>query len=52
MMGRVVLKETVSLAAGTTSQAILLPNLASGMYRLLFMGSQVKINPVPFTVIH
>ncbi len=52
MMGRVVLKETVSLGAGTTSQAILLPNLASGMYRLLFMGSQVKINPVPFTVIH
>jgi hypothetical protein len=52
MMGRVVLKETVSLGTGTTSQAILLPNLASGMYRLLFMGSQVKINPVPFTVIH
>ncbi|HTJ14604.1 MAG TPA: hypothetical protein VL547_21340 [Dinghuibacter sp.] len=52
MAGRVVLHEQAQLAEGSANTAILLPNLARGMYYLLFQGSQVKLKPVPFSVIH
>jgi hypothetical protein len=52
MTGRIVLQTQTQLTQGASNTALLLPPLPSGMYRLLFMGSQVKIKPVPFSVIH
>lgn len=50
MMGRTMMRQAVQLNAGTTRTALQLPALFSGMYRLLFMGSQVRPAPVPFSV--
>lgn len=50
MTGRVVVHEPVRLGAGSSNTSLLLPNMASGMYRLVFEGSQVKPKPVAFSV--
>lgn len=51
MTGRIVLHQQTQLGAGSANTSVLLPNLASGMYRLLFEGSQVRVKPVAFSVI-
>ncbi|TDX01066.1 hypothetical protein [Dinghuibacter silviterrae] len=51
MTGRIVLHTQAQLVQGASNTALLLPSLASGMYRLLFAGSQMKLKPVPFSVI-
>ena len=50
MMGRTMLHQPAQLSAGTTTNTIQLPGLFSGMYHLLFISSQVKVSPVPFSV--
>jgi hypothetical protein len=51
MTGRTVFRLGAQLTAGISNEALQLPSLASGMYHLLFVGSQVNATPVPFTVI-
>ena len=51
MMGRTVLRSSARLEAGVTTNTIQLPGLASGMYHLLFAGSQIKVPPVVFSVV-
>jgi hypothetical protein len=51
MMGRTLMHQPVQLSVGTTTNNIQLPGLFSGMYHLLFISSQVKVSPVPFSVI-
>lgn len=51
MAGRILVRQQAHLEAGSANTAILLPNLSSGMYRLLFLGGQVQLKPVPFCVI-
>ena len=50
MMGRTMMHQPAQLSAGTTTNTIQLPGLFSGMYHLLFINSQVKVSPVPFSV--
>jgi hypothetical protein len=52
MTGRIIVHEPVRLGAGSSNTSLLLPNMASGVYRLLFEGSQVKPKPVAFSVVH
>jgi hypothetical protein len=50
MMGRTMMRQSAQLSEGTTTNTLQLPTLFSGMYHLLFVSSQVKLTPVPFTV--
>jgi hypothetical protein len=52
MMGRVLFQQQAQLTAGAGNTSVSLPNLNSGMYRLLFLGSKTVVKPVAFTVIH
>ncbi len=51
MTGRELFHQGVQLNAGTSNITLQVPNLPSGMYRLLFLGSQIRVTPVPFSVI-